>query len=186
MSYSSFGRSRWPRPSDPPELTPDGEHETAFGASFDDGTRANAFPSISRLVREADERRQRDAQRFADIDHDLCMLCGAYGADKRSLFIDCFYAVHEVVPEAIDLYDVKPRLERGHGYYLLICKSCRGRLLSALAAWRAECVALLGKPKDHDGYLDDCEDGKNVPVRVNGITVMMDDADYATYCDQNP
>jgi hypothetical protein len=95
-----------------------------------------------------------DAKRFKELDGDLCQLCNAYGADKRSLILACFYDVTEVVPEAIDLTDVAGAL-KGRGYYLRLCKSCRGRLLGMLKGWRNECIALRGLPKDHDGGIED-------------------------------
>src|SRR3990167_1838455 len=97
------------------------------------------------LIEESDLRRERDAQAFTCLDADEGMLCDAYGAGKRDLFIDCGYAVHEVVPEALAIR--KLSLERGKGYYLLICKSCRGRLLGALQGWANECRSLRGLPK---------------------------------------
>lgn len=66
------------------------------------------------IVTEARARRGRDAETFAAHDRDECMLCDAYGADKRSLFIDCGYAVHEVLPEVLDIRDLE--LGRGQAY----------------------------------------------------------------------
>jgi hypothetical protein len=124
------------------------------------------------------ERRQRDKKRWKELDGDLCQLCHAYGPDKRNLFIHCGYAVHEVVPEAIDLSEVEDFETRG--YYLRICKTCRAKLLEKMEEWRNERVARRDIPKDHDGeeYWD-LE--KNIPVRVNGATVMMDEEEYAEY-----
>jgi len=128
-------------------------------------------------------RRERDARRFAALDSDLCMLCGAYGADKRSLFVECGYAVEEAVPEAIDLFAVENEALRNRGYYLLLCKSCRGALLQHMQEWRNERVALRGAPKDHDGYdwLDDEEIESMVPVLVNDVPVFMTPEQYAEY-----
>lgn len=125
---------------------------------------------IEDIMSRTKQRRKEDAQRFEEHDEDLCMLCGAYGPDKRSLFISCFYAIEEVVPEAIDLAEVEgidyP------GYYLLICKTCRAELLGQLEKWRKKRVARRTYPKDSDGYEDNLPYGM-IPVRVNGITVMM-------------
>lgn len=134
------------------------------------------------IVRESQERRERDAWRFRELDQEQCLLCGAQGPDKRSLWIDCFYAVHEVVPEAIDLSGVGGDIKH-RGYYLLICKSCRARLLAHLEAWRTESVALRELPKDSDGdLLQADEPGRDIPVRVHGATVMMTAVEYRAYC----
>lgn len=93
-----------------------------------------------------------DRGRYENHDGDLCMLCGAHGSDKRNLFVSCLYAIHEVVPEAIDL---RAAGTERVGYYLRICKSCRGRFLEGLGRWRAECIALRGTPMDHDGCPED-------------------------------
>lgn len=132
--------------------------------------------SIERLLFDAKRRREEGAATFAALDEDACQLCDAQGADKRSLFIDCFYAVYEVVPEAIDISDAG--LERGRGYYLRICKSCRGRLLGKLQEWRNECVSRRGLPKDHDGNDAWDEPERNIPVRVNGATQMITEHEY--------
>lgn len=126
------------------------------------------------------ERKAEDAVKFHALDEDACMLCDAYGADKRSLFIDCFYAVDEVVPEALNIHDVG--LERGRGYYLRICKSCRARLLGKLQEWRDECVARRGLAKDHDGG-DDAwdEPERNIPVRINGAVQMLTEAEWRAW-----
>src|SRR5438132_14152150 len=76
--------------------------------------------SLRDFIAEAEERRARDAEAFATRDHDLCMLCDAYGADKRSLFIDCGYAIYEVVQEALDIRGVEPKPERRRRDLLLL------------------------------------------------------------------
>ena len=123
-------------------------------------------------MEELQRRQERDARAYEQSDDALCMLCHAYGNDKRSLWLSCFYDVKEVMPEALDVFAV-PTL-KGRGYYLRLCKSCRGRFLDMLGQWRKACVDLRGLPKDHDGYVFDCEDAEaNVPVRINGRIVMM-------------
>lgn len=128
------------------------------------------------LIDRVTKRREADKQRFDEIDGDHCMLCGAYGADKRNLRIDCLYDVSEVIPEAIDMFLVDKS-----GWYLRICKTCRGKLLGHLREWRDERVALRETPKDHDGYPLDDDESANIPVRVNGMIVMMTDEQYAEY-----
>ena len=140
--------------------------------------------SIKDMLKETEERRARDAERFAQLDGDECQLCGAHGDDKRSLFISCFYAVQEAVPEAIDLAAVNNLKDRG--YYLRICKSCRGRLLGHLRQWRQECIALRELPKDHDGYVDDDyvvrDPRADIPVRTDGVVTHMTPEQWEAYC----
>ena len=85
------------------------------------------------LISESRQRREIDAKRFTELDRDLCMICWAYGADKRSWSMNCGYAVHEAIPEAIDMFGLPEGAAlKDRGYYLLLCKSCRGAFLSAL------------------------------------------------------
>ena len=131
---------------------------------------------LHQIIEETKERRRIDAERFKQLDRDSCQLCHAHGEDKRSLFISCLYAVHEVLPEAIDLFDVPMEgvSEGQHrGYYLNICKSCRAGLLSHLKAWRNECVAKRDEPMDHDGNIQPTDPDRNIPVRINGAIQML-------------
>lgn len=126
------------------------------------------------MIEDIQERQEKDAKRFEEHDKNLCMLCHAYGTDKRSLFVSCFYDVSEVVPEIIDLHGVE-HLE-AHDYYLRICKVCRAEFLQHLQEWRNERISLRDVTKNHDGYLlenDDEDSEAIIPMRVNGITVMM-------------
>lgn len=134
---------------------------------------------LKAITKATRERRERDAETHAQLDKDLCMLCHAHGEDKRSLRIECFYAVEEVVPEALDLYDVGGEW----GYFLRICKSCRGALLDRLGEWRNERVALRDQPKDHDGYLLEGEGERTdatVPVRRNGRIIYITEEEWRT------
>ena len=130
-------------------------------------------------------RRARDAKRFEQLDGDTCQLCDARGADKRSLFLSCFYAIQEVLPEAIDMRWIDGYEERG--YFLRICKSCRARLLGHLRQWREECVALRELPKDHDGYADEeyvlviHDPRATIPVRVDGAVIYMTPEQHEQY-----
>jgi hypothetical protein len=136
---------------------------------------------MTRIIEESKRRREADAQRFKDADMDLCMCCHAYGEDKRSLWVDCLYAVHEVVPEAIDLGGVEPSPKNhNHGYYLRICKSCRGRFLTMMGEWWKAGVDRRDIPKDHDGHNEfEPDPERNIPVRVNGAIVLMTRAEWA-------
>lgn len=132
---------------------------------------------IDDLLADARRRRAEGAERFRESDGDLCMLCDAYGADKRSLFIDCFYAVDEAVPEALDIAEADIDGHK-HGYYLRICKSCRGRLLGALRVWADECRSYRGLPKDHDGDFEIQDPDAVIPVRIDGTTRMLTREEY--------
>lgn len=125
--------------------------------------------SFSEMLTKLGERREQDAKRWHDMDNDLCMLCHAYGPDMRSLFINCLYSIEEIVPEIIDLFKIEQFKDRG--YYIRICKSCRGSLLGKMRDWRNERVALRSFSKDSDGEPYDEE--ANIPVRISGATIMM-------------
>lgn len=129
--------------------------------------------SLANVIANTDERRKRDSQRWEEQDQDLCMLCGARGPDKRSLFLSCFYDINELIPEAIDLYKCPDESLQGRGFYMRICKACRGDLLSRLGEWRDARLALRSELKNHDGNLDYAEPERNIPYRVNGAVVML-------------
>ena len=133
---------------------------------------------IKKMIDEVKQERKADKERYKNLDDDLCMLCHAYGTDKRSLTIDCFYQIKEVVPEAIDMH----LLENDKGYYLRICKSCRGELLGLLKTWRDNCISRRGIAKDHDGCPEEWVTADaNIPVRINGAVVMMTEENYTEY-----
>lgn len=140
---------------------------------------------FDKMIRETNDRRASDARRFNDHDRDLCMLCGAYGADKRSLLIYCGYVVAEAVPEAIDIHDVEAvHARHKDGYFLRICKSCRAALLGHLEQWRNERAALRDRPKDHDGHVYDAFAeyvGETIPVRIHGAVVTMTPEQFEEY-----
>lgn len=122
------------------------------------------------FLEQTKQRRADDAKAFEESDGDLCMMCHAYGDDKRTLLIRCLYDVHEVVPEALDTHEIRHFSDGG--YYIRICKSCRGRFLRMLGKWRSDCVALRHIPKDHDGDIYDDNEGL-VPVRKHGVIVWQ-------------
>lgn len=131
--------------------------------------------SLQDMMNTTRKRREADKETFENLDGDLCMLCHAYGSDKRSLTIDCFYDISEAIPEALDMHEV----EHLRGWYLRICKHCRGELLGILTEWREKMIARRVVPKDHDGNgLWDEDSELNIPVRVNGTTVMMTTDQY--------
>ena len=135
---------------------------------------------LAKLIREGKEREASGKQSFEELDEDLCMICHAYGPDKRNLVIRCFYAIHEFVPEALDM-----RLVEGFtsgDYYLRVCKVCRSGFLVAMADWRDVRVALRAEPKDSDGDIGYNEyEGDMIPVRIAGATVMLTPDQYEDY-----
>ena len=130
---------------------------------------------FEKMIAEMEARRAADAKRYEGADEALCMICWAYGNDKRSLFLSCFYAVHEAIPEAIDLASCGEKL-KDRGYYLRICKSCRASLLDHLRRWADERRTLRDTPKDHDGHIDYANPEANIPVRIDGAIVMLNRA----------
>jgi len=135
------------------------------------------------FVAAAIERQQRDAERYAQLDDDVCMVCGAVGLDRRTLLMRYFYELSEVAPEFLDLTLVDrvkspglPAPELGL-YYLRTCKSCRGEILGAIQAAITARRALRGLPLGPDGDVDlpvELEDPeRNIPVRVLGRTIML-------------
>ena len=135
---------------------------------------------LQQLLTNIDTKRKTDAERFKTLDQDECQLCYAHGADKRNLVIYCFYNVQEVIPEAIDLFDVPVETLSKRGYYLRICKACRGRLLAKLEEWRNECISLILVPKNHDGELLGESPGAYIPLRVYGRTRMVTKEEFET------
>lgn len=118
---------------------------------------------LEKMLDDLKQRKEQDKKRFEELDENLCMCCHAYGEDKRSFSLDCFYAIHEVIPEAIKTDD---------GYYLRICKHCRSRLLGMLKEWWEAGIERRSLDKDHDGCEAPTPD-RNIPIRVNGVTVMI-------------
>ena len=102
------------------------------------------------LPEKTKKRRQRDKGLFESLDPDACQICGAHGADKRSLFVDCLLELSEAIPEALDIREVGIDSHKS-GYYLRICKSCRASFIRHMQAWRSERVTLRTCVLDHDG-----------------------------------
>ena len=121
--------------------------------------------ALEEFLARAEARDIEDAARFSSHDQSVCMLCGAKGEDKRSLWIDCFYAVHEVPDDQ--------KVAHNRGYYLRICKTCRGRLLEHLRTWGNECRTMRELPKDSDGSPEFTDPDRNIPVRMHGTTVVL-------------
>jgi hypothetical protein len=132
-------------------------------------------------MKQLHETREADAKRLGDSDRDLCMVCGAYGADKRSLIVEMGYQLKEISDRFIDLHLVEGRLNQ-RGFYLLICKVCRGELIGKMREWYEERKDLGQRVAlDHDGYADDWDEERPIAVRVDGRAVMMSEEEYAEY-----
>ena len=130
-----------------------------------------------------DRRDQMDAKTYAEHDQDLCMLCGAYGADKRSLVMRYFYELREAVPEMLSLRHAKD--SPGNFYYLRTCKRCRGEFLGMMADWRKHCIARRDMSKDHDGNPREVPCGPTIyPVRVFGTIQYMTREELESYRDR--
>ena len=111
--------------------------------------------SINRMLKESERSRREDAKAYANLDQDLCQICGAYGNDKRSLYMGCFYDLKEVAPEFLSLWYAS-RSERTRSlFYLRICKSCRAEILEAVGKAIEARRALRSQRLDHDGYLEE-------------------------------
>jgi hypothetical protein len=129
---------------------------------------------IHDIINESKVRRAADAIRYQKLDDDECQICHAHGEDKRSWFMTCLYAVHEAIPEAIELADVPDSNKRVNAdYYLRLCKSCRGEFLSALGEAANRRRALRGTRLDSDGGVCHDDEDRNIPIRVNGCVQMI-------------
>lgn len=131
---------------------------------------------LEQLLGELHERLPAAQERFEQLNWDECQLCGAAGEDKRSLYLSMFYALEEVVPEAIDLNAVH---REGSGYFLRLCKDCRARLLGHLRVWAGECREKRGAVMDTDGHLELPEDpDRNIPIRQDGALRNLTRAEW--------
>ncbi len=135
--------------------------------------------TFEELIRKSTEEGAHDALKLKEHDPDLCMLCAAYGADKRSLILDCGYDVKEAVPEMLRLDQADDERFRNRGFYLRICKSCRSAFLKHLQIWCKEQNKRRGLPKDDDGNLEETD--RDIPVRVMGAVFMMTEEEYWNY-----
>ena len=120
-----------------------------------------------------------DQERHDVQDNNLCMLCHAYGADKRSLNISAFYRLTEFIPELIDLKNVDSTDK--DTYYLRICKHCRAKLFQKLSEWRKEAISRRDEVKNHDGQLLENRTDDKIYVRINGESVPMTKEQYEKF-----
>lgn len=124
---------------------------------------------IHDLLERTKAQRTADAKAFAELDENLCMLCQAYGPDKRGFSISCGYEVKEVIPEALDLAYV----ENLSGYYLRVCKGCRGALLEGLKKAADQRRGMRAEGLDSDGESLNLDYEEAIFVRINGANVCM-------------
>lgn len=90
--------------------------------------------------------------KIKNLAENVCMLCDAYGPDRITLFINCFYEMQEIVPEMFRIsHDDNVLLERGYG--IMLCKTCRSELLGALKFWADTRRGVRRLPKTSDGLL---------------------------------
>lgn len=135
--------------------------------------------SLERILKETKQRRAVDKERFENINKDLCQICWAFGADKRSLFIDCWYVLSEAVEEIIDIHDCGLDSHK-EGWYLRVCKTCRAQFIGMLRQWAVEGRERRALSKNHDGCVEGDMD-RNIPVQIDGARVMMNAEEYEEY-----
>jgi len=116
--------------------------------------RRETMGNLASLIAEGDKSRREDAAKYAALDGDRCQICGAQGADKRSLRIGYFYDMKEIAPEFLSLWYVESSEQLQRMFYLQTCKSCRAEILNAMRETINKRRALRGQELDHDGYAD--------------------------------
>ncbi len=92
-----------------------------------------------------------------------CPICGERDQDSRGLTLSFGYKLSELSSKLI-------KTDEGP-YYIYVCKNCRGAFLGILQMW------LAGELVDKTTRPD-----RNIPVRVHGRTVMMNDEEWAAHC----
>ena len=95
-----------------------------------------------------------------------CKICGEIDQDGRTLKLRYLYDLSEVS----DKFQVE-KMEDGSTYYsIFTCKNCRGNFLGILRYWAEG--NLIEETTDPD---------KNIPVRVDGRTVMMNKDEWGAH-----
>ena len=137
---------------------------------------------LEKILLAREKRVSDDAKRYDELDSDTCMCCHAHGPDMRSLFIDCFYEIQEVIDEAISISDQMENPPHTHkrGFYLRICKTCRSGLLAGLGEWWKKGVARRDVIKGSDGGDAYAPEG-SIPVRICGVTKFLTPEEWASY-----
>jgi hypothetical protein len=138
------------------------------------------------IINKTNRERGDGAKRYQEHDSDLCMICHARGGDMRSFFISMFYALSEVAPEFVNIdkvHETIPDFPFQRGYYLRICKTCRGEIMQSIKEAINSRRSLRDTPKDSDGEVEEFNPARNIPVRMNGRTVMMTPEEYDEWRD---
>jgi hypothetical protein len=147
----------------------------------------------------------------AESSGDKCVRCGEVDLDRRTLWMACFYEMNELgIPfeqvnvvgqrakivrsEATSLAFEEPSGQtRSHPFYTLrVCKECRGEWMAAIRAWyrggaeaRGECHRAHEDCAQDQGLAEACrktdDEVRDIPVRMNGATVMMTRAEYEAW-----
>jgi hypothetical protein len=101
---------------------------------------------------------------------EVCAICGEEEEDWRMLHLSYFYALQEVSPK---LQPENGSLHTSSAMHeIRTCKACRGEFFGVLRRW---CDGAFIDPVSR-GDTDDPE--RNIPVRVDGRTVMMTMPEY--------
>ena len=95
-----------------------------------------------------------------------CQICDEIDQDCRTLRLRYLYNLSEIS----DKFQVE-KTEDGTVYSLRTCKNCRGNFLGILRYW-IEGNLVEGETTDP---------AKNIPVRVNGRTVMMNKEEWQAH-----
>jgi hypothetical protein len=93
-------------------------------------------------------------------EHDeKCQRCGEVGEDRRTLRMECFYAMEEL--------GLPFGREDNHVYTLRVCKDCRATWMAAISGW-------FKNPQTHQ------EVGSGIFVRRNGASVEISEEEWRT------
>ena len=92
----------------------------------------------------------------------LCQICGETDQDSRTLKLRFLY----------DLTEVSDKFQKDEDglYSITTCKNCRGNFLGILRLW------VDGEFVDETTHPD-----RNIPVLVDGRTVMMNDREWEVH-----
>jgi len=64
---------------------------------------------------------------------ETCQRCKRSGEDRRTLWMACFYAMHEIERVPFDHKEIEGNPNRF--YTLRVCKSCRASWMQAIENW---------------------------------------------------
>jgi|GEM_PF-1787390 len=130
-----------------------------------------------------------------DDNGEACQRCGEVDHDRRTLWMACFYAMHELglpfgqaavhgryrpllrtektappFPMTLPVWGEPQGEERDHAFYTLrVCKRCRGEWMAAIAEWFRSVEPERESP------------GTGIFIRRNGDTVEVTEQEYREY-----